>query len=757
MALGAEIQHSSQSLSPLSPSHSRRFRKEIIDDDNDDYAGSDDPLIAYLGFSAEDQSSKGSLIKKKRTKASQPLPRIVYEINRTSGSSKSSDNGICRRRYQSYAEKIAASSYDQSKYEELLRVKRNKQSEKLGLSGYTTTGNLSNVLNALERQSFTLSLDDPELLVTFDSSEDSINQFIEREAQIYREAKLYQDIEAELIETVGVIERIGRNRGDWRHSVIHINEADRINIVNACALELDALNRTARQQPKNQQHSLDVCKKPSFREKLRRSFKQHQKSVKTINEVSDEDGSGSKCSSREVTPVAKRSYLGKSPKTIRKTPSPDKIIHDDKSSSSAARPNRLQSNNRDYPSNNRAVGFNGKPLPVIMVKPVEGNDEDIFKPLRNKSKQINPSDNSSTATKTQNQDSKTATTICSQSKQNREEINSSGTNAIITPNGSLTTSPVSIPHPQKSSKSKSPSIIRRWRNGDKSNPREEESNHLIQNSPTMLSRSFSARETEPTNTTNKPKVNTGNRVIKNRSFNLGKVFPNFSKKHSKSASVVAVVDGNFKDCTNSNNEESLIKPQPVSCSENSSTTTDMGIKDQFYLEDVTSNDNAITNSSEINCRSKEPSIQEEPAEEFLYIDLSSHDEISVEINEKASIDSFLQITNHQHDYSAVPIATLDVKGDGPLAETTKSIDVTFGNNLSKMASTGASFDSTSTSTNTNSEESEFEFIDKDDPALLFHHHQQKQNDCRKQEESKDDDMDLSSLIDFAAVLSSCKS
>ena len=82
----------------------------------------------------------------------------------------------------------------------------------------------------------------------------------------------------------------------------------------------------------------------------------------------------------------------------------------------------------------------------------------------------------------------------------------------------------------------------------------------------------------------------------------------------------------------------------------------------------------------------------------------------------------------------------------------KTVTLTIGKSLSSTtASIGASFDSTTTIKSV-SEGSEFDIIDKDDPALLVHQHRDKEMTER---ESKND-MDLSSLIDFANVLSRCK-
>ena len=303
LAKGINTKNNKPQLVKNSPYNSPRLQHRTRPTTKDDYADMDDPLIAYFGFSYEEDrkispNNKNPKLGNKNTSTtkrghlssnvdvedslippSAPSANIVYEVNSNDKNSQQSTGGVCRRRYQSYADKLTASSNNRSEYDELLRVKQLKNTHhgaKLGFSSpsYTSTAtdSLSDVLNAFDCDSSLMfeNADASGLLTMMFSADseaiDSINQFIEREAQMYREAKLYQDIEAELIETVGVIERIGRTNRDWRHSVIQINEADRINMVNTCALELDALNRTASSSSSSQQpktHSLKVRNSPN--------------------------------------------------------------------------------------------------------------------------------------------------------------------------------------------------------------------------------------------------------------------------------------------------------------------------------------------------------------------------------------------------------------------------------------------------------------------------------------------------------------
>ena len=782
---------------PSSPSHRHRLRKvtaSTIIDNEDFIAGKEDPVINYLGFDSSggnQESFKSSLIKKEKSSTSSDLSasshHIIYEINRTTsvtttGGVKSSDTPrTCRRRYQSYAEKVAASSYDQSEYEELLRVKKNRRNDekKVGFTGYTTTtDSLSNVLNAFERESFMLN-DEHDLLVSFDASEDSINQFIEREARVYREAKLYQDIEAELIETVGVIERIGQNRGggDWRHSVIQINEADRINMVNACALELDALNRTSskQQSTKDRQNSLKVRKKQSsLREKLRRPFRQRNKSVsKTINEASDED-----CDykSRENTPVVKRANFGglKSPKLIRNTPS----FTGDTSNANKRKSPKLKSR---FQTNIKRHGDQGSSKPIestrqltkaVLMSPSEDHD-DVFKqePQRHESSSSNSSCFSEEAV------DRTVTVSPHPTQTTKEEF----------------TTRVTFKHSHKmNQKSKSPSIIRRLRNSsDKTKGDLNQTGHKLK-----PEESITRKDNELSDKAINKSDNKG--VTKSRSFNLGKAFPNFTKKQSKNAEVVpktTVTVSSNEDCTSMNDKPHPGRQQPaevvyqstpthVKIDENHTQKDDQSIKKIANMTNV---------SDDINLNVSTARADEQPTGAFLDIDLSVGYEketiIGEVINEKASIDSFLQISSGNNDSLAGSTAGLGYAKSCQLSSTTKSssetmnfgkslnstmtnggsfdsttetdqqsfktVTLTIGKSLSStMASIGASFDSTTTTATTNSvsEGSEFDIIDKNDPALLLHQHRDKQ----MEEKGYKNDMDLSSLIDFANVLTSCK-
>ena len=367
--------------------------------------------------------------------------------------------------------------------------------------------------------------DEHDLLVSpFDASdEDSINQFIEREARVYREAKLYQDIEAELIETVGIIERIGRSRGcgDWRHSVIQINEADRINMVNTCALELDALNRTTtkQQSAKDRPNSFKVRKKQSsLREKLRRPFRQRNKSVsKTINEASDEDCDSYR--SRQNTPVVKRANFGssvKSPKLIRNLPTSTAtdITNADKRKSPKLNP-RLKARNKYKHEISKSVG-----LPrvnyVASAPPTEDQDE-VFK------YESNSSDGS-----------------CCTEADSTSQVPSVSNHAQC--KGEITTRVTLHSHSHKLSQksSKSPSIIRRLRSSsDRTSPREDSIQFAYQSEMVTGRSTFQqGNDLESDNkTVDKSGSNKG--VTKSRSFNLGKVFPTFTKKQSKNADVVA--------------------------------------------------------------------------------------------------------------------------------------------------------------------------------------------------------------------------
>ena len=197
---------------PSSPSHRHRLRKTTassISDNEDFVAGTEDPVINFLGFDSNKDhltSNKSSLIRQKKLSTSSDFSsshRIIYEINRTTSVSvKSPDTpGICRRHYPSYAEKVAASSHDQSEYEELLRVKKNRQDDenKGGFIGYTTTtDSLSHVLNSFERESFMLS-DEHDLLVSpFDASDED---FVSKECLLNEVWGYAQNVETHTLET----------------------------------------------------------------------------------------------------------------------------------------------------------------------------------------------------------------------------------------------------------------------------------------------------------------------------------------------------------------------------------------------------------------------------------------------------------------------------------------------------------------------------------------------------------------------------
>ena len=762
---------------PSSPSHRHRLRKTTassISDNEDFVAGTEDPVINFLGFDSDSNkdhltSNKSSLIRQKKLSTSSDFSsshRIIYEINRTTSISvKSPDTpGICRRHYPSYAEKVAASSHDQSEYEELLRVKKNRQDDenKGGFIGYTTTtDSLSHVLNSFERESFVLS-DEHDLLVSpFDASdEDSINQFIEREARVYREAKLYQEIEAELIETVGVIERIGRSRrcGDWRHSVIQINEADRINMVNACALELDALNRTTtkQQSTKDRQNSLKARKKQSsLREKLRRPFRQRNKLVsKTINEASDEDCDSNR--SRQNTPVVKRANFDgsvKSPKLIRTVPtsSATDITNADKSPKLNPRLKASKKYKHGIP---KSVGL-ARVNYVASAPPTENQDE-VFKYESNSSDGLYFTESDSTSQVP--------------SVSNQAQCRGGITTRVTLHSNS---------HKMSQKSSKSPSIIRRLRGSSDRTSSKKDSTQFAYQSEMITGRSALQQENDlesDNKTIEKSVSNKG--VTKSRSFNLGKVFPTFTKKQSKNADVVATTTATSSYVGTIMND-------------NMHTGILQSADDGDQRDDV----DDITNVSEINSTAQK---EEQPTGAFLDIDLS----VGEVINEKASIDSFLQINNAnsqsgEDDFLANSTTTLEYSRGhqlslnptsisestmtirkslsstttsfgGSLDSTTatpledqriqvnhqpfKTVTLTIGKSLSSTtASIGASFDSTTTIKSV-SEGSEFDIIDKDDPALLVHQHRDKEMTER---ESKND-MDLSSLIDFANILSRCK-
>jgi len=237
---------------------------------------SDDPLVNYFGFRPEDQQRSGCVIGSMKGNSlitSQTInedAKVIYEIN----DNNELKQKVCKRRYQSLSHKLAASQSEKAEYTKLFDTRHQLKStdsliDKVG-SEYTATESLAGVLETYpyEGMSSSCPLVDVQDISFLDGprTKDWIESYIRREAKLYREHRLYQDIEAILVEIVGIIERIGRDR-DWRYSVVHINEADRVNFIASCALELDSLNR----ERKHTKHS--------FKRQMKNSFKKQQRQM----------------------------------------------------------------------------------------------------------------------------------------------------------------------------------------------------------------------------------------------------------------------------------------------------------------------------------------------------------------------------------------------------------------------------------------------------------------------------------------------
>ena len=211
---------------------------------------------------------------------------------------------ICRRRYLSISEKIEASKSKDIQYADLLnktwtlKKNSNKVSSDKNISRakvrFETTETLSNVLESMNRHSSNKSID-MEIALTSgymtgcavdggkksqnrSEEKDEVEEYIAKESQRYREAKLYTDIEFKIMDMVAMIERIGSNSNDWRHSVIFYTPAERMNLIYTSALELDTLNNSKNKKHRQSapQKSRDGFHKPKSQSDIKTS-KSYQK------------------------------------------------------------------------------------------------------------------------------------------------------------------------------------------------------------------------------------------------------------------------------------------------------------------------------------------------------------------------------------------------------------------------------------------------------------------------------------------------
>ena len=238
----------------------------------------DDPVIAYFGFCAEDQQRGDSIITPNKETLGTQSQTMNNDSTKTLNETNKTDEvkqKVCKRRYQSFSHKLAVSQSEKAEYTKLSDTRQKlKSTDSVDTIGneYTITDNLAKVLKMFSNSGSSLNVPDIPFL-DGPNSQDCIDNYIKRESKMYREYRLYQDIETILMEIIGIIERIGGDR-DWRHSVVHINEADRVNLIASCALELDSLNRERKQT------------KRSFKKQIKNSFKKHRQQISPATSTS---------------------------------------------------------------------------------------------------------------------------------------------------------------------------------------------------------------------------------------------------------------------------------------------------------------------------------------------------------------------------------------------------------------------------------------------------------------------------------------